>query len=98
MRIHTRKDMCMGDLQDRIKSLTSAKESLIIIKDDIADTKGDKSMSGWVIALIVIAAVIVGLFVLTFLVYMFNLDMRLMAFMEKILLNHYDKVERDEHL
>lgn len=46
------------------------------------------------IAVIVVAA----LFVLTFTVYFFNLDMKLMALMEPIFLKHYDKIKRDTHL
>ena len=88
----------MKDIEGTIKDLTKAQEKLLIVKDDIMTTKGEKSMSGWVIALIVVVAVIVGLFAITFLVYMFNLDMKLMAAMEPIFLKHYDKVERDEHL
>jgi len=39
-----------------------------------------------------------GFFVVTFTVYMFNLDMKLTAAIEPILLKHYDKIERDRHL
>ena len=39
-----------------------------------------------------------GLFAVTFTVYLFNLDMKLTAAMEPILLRHYDKIERDRHL
>ncbi len=88
----------MSKKKQRIKDLIEYKEKLESVKNGIDVTKGEKTMSGWVIALIVIAAVIVGLFLLTFLVYMFNLDMKLMAAMEPIFLKHYDKVERDEHL
>ena len=34
----------------------------------------------------------------TFLVYFFNLDMKLTAAMEPILFKFYDKVKRDQHL
>ena len=88
----------MRDIMDKIKSLNSCKKRLIVIKDGLCAKKEEKTMSGWAIALIIIAAVIVGLFVLTFLVYMFNLDMKLMAAMEPIFLKHYDKIDRDEHL
>ena len=37
-------------------------------------------------------------FVITFLVYIFNLDMKLTAAIEPLLLKHYDKIERDQHL
>ena len=46
------------------------------------------------IAVIVVAA----LFVLTFTVYFFNLDMKLTALMEPSFLKHYDKIKRDTHL
>ena len=36
--------------------------------------------------------------VVTFLVYFFNLDMKLTAAMEPILFKFYDKVKRDQHL
>ena len=46
------------------------------------------------IAVIVAAA----LFVLTFVVYFFNLDMKLTAPLGPIFLRHYDKIKRDRHL
>ena len=88
----------MKDKFDKLQDIISCKEKLEEYKGNFVKPKGDRTMSGWVIALIVIAAVIVGLFLLTFIVYMFNLDMKMMAAMEKIFTNHYDKVERDEHL
>lgn len=45
--------------------------------------------------IILIAA---ALFALTFTVYFFNLDMKLTAAIEPILLKHYDRIERDRHL
>ncbi len=45
---------------------------------------------------IVLAAV--GFFAVTFTVYFFNLDMKLTAAIEPILLKHYDKIDRDTHL
>ena len=39
-----------------------------------------------------------GFFVVTFTVYIFNLDMKLTALMEPILLKHYDRIKRDTHL
>jgi len=36
--------------------------------------------------------------VLTFLVYFFNLDMKLTAKLEPVLQKHYDRIERDTHL
>jgi hypothetical protein len=37
-------------------------------------------------------------FVITFIVYIFNLDMKLTAAIEPILLKHYDRIDRDQHL
>ena len=48
--------------------------------------------------LLIIAIVIACFFVLTFTVYFFNLDMKLMALMEPLFLKHYDKIKRDKHL
>lgn len=45
--------------------------------------------------LFVIAVVI---FAVTFVIYFFNLDMKLTALMEKFMLPLYDKVKRDQHL
>ncbi len=45
--------------------------------------------------LLIIAIVLVCLFLLTFIVYMFNLDMKLMAAMEPIMDKIYDKRKRD---
>ena len=45
-----------------------------------------------------ILAVAVGLFVVTFTVYIFNLDMKLTAAIEPWLLKHYDRIPRDTHL
>ncbi len=39
-----------------------------------------------------------GLFVVTFTVYFFNLDMKLTSKLEPILLWHYDRIPRDQHL
>jgi hypothetical protein len=42
--------------------------------------------------------VVIGFFAVTFTVYMLNLDMKLTAAIEPILLKHYDTIERDRHL
>ena len=42
--------------------------------------------------------ILLGLFVVTFTVYIFNLDMKLTAAIEPWLLKHYDRIERDRHL
>lgn len=39
-----------------------------------------------------------GFFAVTFIVYFFNLDMKLTAAMEGFMLKHYDKIDRDQHL
>ena len=38
-----------------------------------------------------------GAFVVTFVIYFWNLDMKLTSVMEGILLKHYDKIDRDQH-
>ncbi len=40
----------------------------------------------------------IAFFVITFIVYIFNLDMKLTAAIEPWLLKHYDKIDRDQHL
>jgi hypothetical protein len=45
--------------------------------------------------LVIISVIFFGV---TFTVYIFNLDMKLTAAIEPILLKHYDKIERDQHL
>lgn len=46
----------------------------------------------------IVVIVIAVLFVLSFLVYFFNLDMKLTAALEPLFLKHYDKIQRDRHL
>ena len=41
---------------------------------------------------------VTGLFVVTFTVYFFNLDMKLTSMIEPFLLKHYDRIERNQHL
>ena len=41
---------------------------------------------------------ILALFTGTFIIYFFNLDMKLTAAIEPWLLKHYDRIERDTHL
>lgn len=55
-------------------------------------------MSVFLHVLLVIAIVLVALFVLTFTVYFFNLDMKLTAALYPHFEKHYDKVKRDKHL
>ena len=42
--------------------------------------------------------ILVSFIAVTFVVYFFNLDMKLTAAMEQILFKFYDKVKRDQHL
>ena len=49
-------------------------------------------------ALLKILLVLAILFVVTFTVYIFNLDMKLTAAIEPWLLKHYDRIPRNTHL
>lgn len=55
-------------------------------------------MATFLHVLLIIAIVIVALFVLTFTVYIFNLDMKLTAALFPLFEKHYDKIKRDKHL
>lgn len=55
-------------------------------------------MATFLHVLAVIAIVIACLFVLSFIVYFFNLDMKLTAALYPLFQKHYDKIERDKHL
>lgn len=55
-------------------------------------------MATFLNVILIIAIVIVCLFVLSFIVYFFNLDMKLTAKLEPLFLRHYDKIKRDKHL
>lgn len=46
----------------------------------------------------IILLVVFALFVLTFTVYFFNLDMKLTAMLQPLFEKHYDRIERDKHL
>lgn len=48
--------------------------------------------------ILTLVAVVLALFVVTFTVYFFNLDMKLTAAIEPFLLKHYDRIKRDSHL
>ena len=48
--------------------------------------------------ILIVLAVVVGLFLLTFAVYFFNLDMKLTSALEPLFTKHYDKIKRDRHL
>ncbi len=47
---------------------------------------------------LIILAVIVGLFLLTFAIYWFNLDMKLVRKVYDLLGKHYDNMKRDKKL
>jgi len=55
-------------------------------------------MATFLHVLLVIAIIVVCFFVLTFIVYFFNLDMKLLACLEPLFNKHYDKIDRDKHL
>ena len=48
--------------------------------------------------LLIIAIVFVALFVLSLIVYFFNLDMKLTSALEPLLANHYDKIKRNRKI
>lgn len=48
--------------------------------------------------LLVIAIVLIVLTLLLFVVFFFNLEMKLLAKLEPLFLKHYDKVKKDVHL
>lgn len=48
--------------------------------------------------ILIILAVIVGLFLLTFAIYWFNLDMKLVRKVYDLLGKHYDNMKRDKKL
>jgi hypothetical protein len=50
------------------------------------------------IVLLIIAIVIAALFVLSLLIYWFNLDTKLVKLLEKPMNRHYDKIKRDKRL
>lgn len=49
-------------------------------------------------ALLIIAIVLAAFFVLTFLIYWFNLDSKLVARLFPVLTRHYDSIARDKRL
>lgn len=49
-------------------------------------------------AMLYLLLTVSGLFVVTFAVYFFNIDMKLTSKIEPFLLKHYDRIERDQHL
>lgn len=55
-------------------------------------------MTGILHAIVIIAIIAAALFVLSFAVYFFNLDMKLTAALAPFFEKHYDKIDRDKHL
>lgn len=55
-------------------------------------------MATFLHVLFIIAIIVVCFFALTFIVYIFNLDMKLLALLEPLFIKHYDKIKRDKHL
>ena len=49
-------------------------------------------------ALLYLLLTLSGLFVVTFVVYFFNQDMKLTSKIEPLLIKHYDRIERNQHL
>ena len=49
-------------------------------------------------ALIIILIVLAALFLLTVVIYWFNLDTKLVKSLEKPMMRHYDKMKRDHRL
>ncbi len=64
----------------------------------ITQFSGRYYMSTFLKFLKVLAIISIAFFGITFTVYIFNLDMKLTAAIEPLLLKHYDKIERDQHL
>ena len=48
--------------------------------------------------LLIIAIIIICLFILSLIIYFFNLDMKIAAKIEPLFEKHYDKIDRDKHL
>ncbi len=48
----------------------------------------------WVSIVCTVVGAFIALFALLFIVYFFNLDMKMTSALEPILLKHYDKIER----
>ena len=49
-------------------------------------------------ALLIIAIVLICLFLLSLIVYFFNLDMKLTSAIQPLLQKHYDKIKRDRKI
>lgn len=55
-------------------------------------------MSVFLHVILIILIVVVALFLLSFIVYFFNLDIKLTSSLEPILMKHYDKKKRERKL
>jgi len=55
-------------------------------------------MDIFVTVLIILGIVIAAFFVITFLIYWFNLDSKAVKLLEKPLKKHYDKIKRDRRI
>ncbi len=61
----------------------------------VSRTKGEIFM---IKILLIIAIVLVSLFILSLIVYFFNLDMKLTSAIQPLLAKHYDKIKRDRKI
>jgi len=55
-------------------------------------------MSTFLHILLVLAIIFVVLFVLSLVIYFFNLDMKLTSALQPLLAKHYDKIKRDRKI
>ena len=55
-------------------------------------------MGAFLKVLLIIAIIFVALFVLSLIVYFFNLDMKLTSALEPLLAKHYDKIKRNRKI
>ena len=55
-------------------------------------------MSTFLHILLILLEVAAVFFVVTFTVYFFNLEMKLLALIEPLFVKHYDRIKRDKHL
>lgn len=55
-------------------------------------------MNVFLLILLIVGIVIVVFFAITFIVYFFNLDMKLTSKIYPLMQKHYDKIKRDKHL
>ncbi len=55
-------------------------------------------MATFLHVLLILVIIAVAFFLLTFVVYFFNLDMKLLSKLEPLFMKHYDKIDRDTHL